>query len=489
MTLTKSPVTKTRQADLVTSDSDSVNSGFDSNASNVKRQKNPIKVKKMKFIARSSRLDSEVLNKEDNSFRGFFTFFWISLVYYVLFTCYKSYKSQGIIFSLSFFFHMTTDGLNLFTLDMMMVISCFVVVFLQKLINYGLIPLELSIIVQHSWQSFWFFSCLSTVYIRDWPWVQSGFFVMHSMAMLMKQHSYLSVNREMKQKLTLKLLKEKLKFTLISELKNNSDILETTTENLKLKAEIDEKIVVLEEEIDDLMVDLKNNNTMFPANVTLFNFLDFLLIPTLVYEIEYPRTKSFRPFYFLEKVFAIFGSFFLLYLTAQQYILPTLEEIPKLEFIETLFQLLFPFLICWFMIFFIIFEGICNAFAELTLFADRDFYDDWWNSTSFEEFARKWNKPVHEFLLRHIYLESIRTYKFSKRDATFFTFFISSCLHELVLVVVGKKFRPYFFGFQMFQLPLIYLSKLSAVREQKLLGNVVFWFCMLLVSLLYGHCS
>ncbi|KAJ3219885.1 hypothetical protein HK099_004546 [Clydaea vesicula] len=422
MTLTKSPVTKTRQADLVTSDSDSVNSGFDSNASNVKRQKNPIKVKKMKFIARSSRLDSEVLNKEDNSFRGFFTFFWISLVYYVLFTCYKSYKSQGIIFSLSFFFHMTTDGLNLFTLDMMMVISCFVVVFLQKLINYGLIPLELSIIVH-------------TVYIRDWPWVQSGFFVMHSMAMLMKQHSYLSVNREMKQKLTLKLLKEKLKFTLISELKNNSDILETTTENLKLKAEIDEKIVVLEEEIDDLMVDLKNNNTMFPANVTLFNFLDFLLIPTLVYEIEYPRTK--RPFYFLEKVFAIFGSFFLLYLTAQQYILPTLEEIPKLEFIETLFQLLFPFLICWFMIFFIIFEGICNAFAELTLFADRDFYDDWWNSTSFEEFARKWNKPVHEFLL----------------------------------------------------LPLIYLSKLSAVREQKLLGNVVFWFCMLLVSLLYGHCS
>lgn len=28
-------------------------------------------------------------------------------------------------------------------------------------------------------------------------------------------------------------------------------------------------------------------------------------------------------------------------------------------------------------------------------FADREFYQDWWNSTSWDEFARKWNKPVH----------------------------------------------------------------------------------------------
>jgi sterol O-acyltransferase len=35
-------------------------------------------------------------------------------------------------------------------------------------------------------------------------------------------------------------------------------------------------------------------------------------------------------------------------------------------------------------------------------FADRNFYDDWWNSSSFDQFARKWNKPVHEFLLRHV---------------------------------------------------------------------------------------
>jgi len=31
---------------------------------------------------------------------------------------------------------------------------------------------------------------------------------------------------------------------------------------------------------------------VFPSNVGFFNFIDYLLIPTLVYELEYPRTKT-----------------------------------------------------------------------------------------------------------------------------------------------------------------------------------------------------
>lgn len=33
-------------------------------------------------------------------------------------------------------------------------------------------------------------------------------------------------------------------------------------------------------------------NISFPQNVTFLNFLDYLLVPTLVYELEYPRTKT-----------------------------------------------------------------------------------------------------------------------------------------------------------------------------------------------------
>lgn len=104
-------------------------------------------------------------------------------------------------------------------------------------------------------------------------------------------------------------------------------------------------------------------------------------------------------------------------------------------------------------------------------------------SSSFDEFARNWNKPVHEFLLRHVYLESIDTYKLSKTNATFMTFFLSSVLHELVLSVIGKRIRMYFFACQMTQLPLIMISKIPFVKRQKTVGNVVFWVGMYLVSI------
>lgn len=61
--------------------------------------------------------------------------------------------------------------------------------------------------------------------------------------------------------------------------------------------------------------------------------------------------------------------------------------------------------------FYMMFECILNLLAEITNFGDREFYEDWWNCTTWDEFARKWNKPVHEFLLCHVYL---RAYVFTK---------------------------------------------------------------------------
>ena len=66
----------------------------------------------------------------------------------------------------------------------------------------------------------------------------------------------------------------------------------------------------------------------WPANVTLWNFMDYQLIPSLVYEMQYPRTATWdsypfhlvscdwfklvyrlRPLYVLEKTVATFGTF------------------------------------------------------------------------------------------------------------------------------------------------------------------------------------
>lgn len=62
-------------------------------------------------------------------------------------------------------------------------------------------------------------------------------------------------------------------------------------------------------------------------------------------------------------------------------------------------------------------------------FGDYNFYDDWWNSLDVAEFWRKWNKPVHEWFTRHIYIESIHFLGVSKQTAMAFVFLASAILH------------------------------------------------------------
>lgn len=120
-----------------------------------------------------------------------------------------------------------------------------------------------------------------------------------------------------------------------------------------------------------------------------------------MYELEYPRTTSIRPLYVLEKTLATFGTFFLVYAITEHVIIPSHEAskanpLRADNFLAAALDLILPFMINYLLIFYIIFECVCNGFAELTRFADRGFYSDWWNAVTWDEFARKWNKPVHQ---------------------------------------------------------------------------------------------
>ena len=68
--------------------------------------------------------------------------------------------------------------------------------------------------------------------------------------------------------------------------------------------------------------------------------------------------------------------------------------------------------------------------VSLACFADRSFYDAWWNCVSWDQFARDWNRPVHNFLLRHVYHSSISAMKVDKHTATLITFFLSACVQS-----------------------------------------------------------
>ncbi|KAF8659903.1 hypothetical protein AX16_001787 [Volvariella volvacea WC 439] len=239
----------------------------------------------------------------------------------------------------------------------------------------------------------------------------------------------------------------------------------------------DNEIAQLAREYSDMKSELTSSGPeriVWPENITLKNFAVYQLIPTLVYELEYPRTDRIRPLYVFEKTVATFGTFALLYTVTETFILPNTPT-PGQSFFRSLLDLALPFMIAYLLLFYIIFECICNGFAELSYFADRQFYEDWWNSTSWDEFSRKWNKPVHAFLLRHVYAASILSYNVSKSRAMFITFLLSACAHELVMAVVTKKIRMYLFILQLVQIPLILVSRIPAIKRNKLMGNVVFW--------------
>lgn len=145
---------------------------------------------------------------------------------------------------------------------------------------------------------------------------------------------------------------------------------------------------------EDLATELTSplGHVTYPQNLTLANFVDYLFCPTLCYELEYPRTKEVRWSEVFLKALAVFGCIFLLTLTSEEFILPVLSEASgrlatvesvsekALILAETTSMLLFPFTITFLLVFLVIFEYVLGAFAEITRFADRHFYSDWWNS-------------------------------------------------------------------------------------------------------------
>jgi sterol O-acyltransferase len=245
---------------------------------------------------------------------------------------------------------------------------------------------------------------------------------------------------------------------------------------------------------DDLAIELTSplGNVTYPSNLTWTNYVDFVFCPTLCYELEYPRSEAIDWAQLTYKVAAVFGVIFLLTVISEQFILPILDDAALhlervdstiemlLVLAETVSMLLMPFLINLLLIFLVIFEYLLGAFAEITCFADRHFYSDWWNSTDWLEFSREWNVPVHHFFRRHVYSASLP--HIGKPRATLITFFISAICHEVVMGCISGKIRGYGFLAQMSQLPIILVQRTKFMKGQRLLNNVCFW-CSLIMGL------
>lgn len=441
---------------------------------------------------------------KNSEFYGFYILFWLGTGFLFLQDILHNYfHAETTIFSGPVFAIFSTGLIKIAFTDLMMYLTIYFAYFIQYLCSQGWIQWYtsgwiLQSVYEGLYTVFWILFVSNSV-MKD-QWIGRVFLVLHLFVLLMKMHSYAFYNGYLWSILRELQFSEKY----LTRLQNREAELPDGysveyTRKLLLSSIAFSKFELLHQ--SGLLEQAKEKNVLekdsyvlcgelvkFPGNVNIKNFFNYTMYPTTVYELVYPRTKKIRWKYLFEKLCALFGVIFLMLVVAEHSIYPLVQKCNDMRtknlssydkavfFLLTLFDMIPPFMMEYLFVFHLIWDTILNAVAEVSQFADRDFYGPWWSCTDWSEYSRLWNKPVHRFLLRHVYHSSISALNVSKLWATLLTFTISSIVHELVMYTIFGRLRGYLFYFQMGQIPLVLLSRSRFMRGKKVLGNVICWF-------------
>jgi sterol O-acyltransferase len=501
----------------------------------------------IEFASRVSHFDPE---SDYRDFHGFFNLFWIGLAIMGITSMLRNIKDTGFPLRVQIWSLFTVKLWHLAIADFLMVATTAISLPLHRaaraakpggIATWSRGGRALQSIYQVAWLSLW----IAVPFYFEWTWTAQVFFLLHTMVLLMKMHSYAFYNGHLsetekrlhaldnpssvpdrrpayqypsadfpgsstsisgapantngKKRRRQRSQRRRQQPKRLASDSNKSNDEEETPSAVQQIQSPPASANNSSDEVDELREDLAREltspigNVTYPSNLTWSNYTDYILCPTLCYEIEYPRTSSINWISLISKIIATFGCIFLLTIISEDFILPVLTDaserldaVPAVSSVsetalilaETISWLLFPFMLTFLLVFLVIFEYVLGAFAEITRFADRHFYSDWWNSTDWMEFSREWNIPVYSFLRRHVY--SASRSRIGKGAATALTFLISALGHEIVMACITKKLRGYGFVCQMLQLPIVVLQRTKWVRGRETLNNVCFWASMIL---------
>lgn len=396
-----------------------------------------------------------------NDFRGFFVLFWMSLAIMVITTAAKNIKETGYPLRTQVYELLSRNVVNLAIADSLMVASTALSFPLQKLFRSNSIFRwgKAGIWIQSIYQALWLFVWVEWPFVLEWTWTAQVFFALHTLTFLMKMHSYAFYNGHLceTERRLHKLDKPDSTMSLDKVVKypiSPARLREITPDSSSDgEREAEKKREALVELRNDLATELTSpmGNVTYPQNLTLGNYADYVLCPTLCYELEYPRTGQIRWLEVFWKTLAVFGCIFLMTVVSEEFITPILADATVrihqhssftdkgIILAESISLMLFPFMIEFLLTFLTIWEYALGAFAELSCFADRRFYSDWWNCEDWLEFSREWNIPVYNFLKRHVFFAT-RAYT-NTSVAMVMTFLVSSLGHELIMGCISKKLR------------------------------------------------
>ncbi|XP_025156963.1 sterol O-acyltransferase 1 [Harpegnathos saltator] len=188
--------------------------------------------------------------------------------------------------------------------------------------------------------------------------------------------------------------------------------------------------------------------TLKPSSPSFSHYLYFLFAPTLIYRDSYPRTKEIRWKVvirsFIELGLVIFYQAFIM----ERFVAPTFrifgtQSLDWRWYMKSILSAMMPGILISVSSFYGLLHAWMNAWAEMLRFADRLFYKDWWNCTSYRAYYRTWNVTVHDWLYTYVYKDMYEI--LSPRNkvlATYAVFFISSIFHEYILAFTFRFFYP-----------------------------------------------
>ncbi|KAL6619885.1 hypothetical protein ACP70R_035024 [Stipagrostis hirtigluma subsp. patula] len=315
------------------------------------------------------------------------------------------------------------------------------------------------------------------------------------------------------------------------------------------------KLITSGKKVDNELSTADMDNLQPP---TLGSLIYFMMAPTLCYQAHvndtfpysteqptplavmdnvldtfYPRTEHIRKGWLVRQIILYLIFTGLQGFIVEQYINPIVVNSQHplkgglLDAIETVLKLSLPNVYLWLCMFYSFFHLWLNILAEILRFGDREFYRDWWNAKTIDEYWRKWNMPVHKWVVRHIYFPCMRN-GISKElrlaqlvegvdvhpdlpgysllpelgclflliyneVAVFISFFVSAVLHELCVAVPCRILKFWAFLGIMLQIPLIILTAyLKNKFSDTMVGNMIFWFFFCIYGqpmslLLYYH--
>ena len=404
------------------------------------QKKQRTRMRDLVFTRQFTTFDRQNPSTSDSPFFGFFTLFWLAMVLIFVQVSMHNYRSYGSILGTNQIMKMmfSRDVLVLGLTDGVMFVATAVTFGFQRVVvQRGYLRWDRGgWILQNVWQGTYLGLVVGWTYFREWPWTHQIFTVLHGLVFLMKQHSYAFYNgylsRVYRRRAALERTLKQLEHlqpvvsppsspgwssvppaeratgfdrhhsnsaslrrpsmgprTGTNFTAEKSDVATVASAIIKGTAITTDQIAtfsnIIHAEMDDLDHELqgkaRSGRDAYPHNLTLANFAEYMCLPTLVYELEYPRQETTNWWYVLEKTTATFGVLCVMMVISQAFIYPPVARTVAMkeaglsieqrwrEFPFVVSDMLFPLLIEQLLTWYLIWECILNVLAELTRFA------------------------------------------------------------------------------------------------------------------------